>query len=279
VREIELDDQAAIQKACDTLALPLSEYNFSNLYLFRKIHNYKLYETGSDLSVFGTSYDKHTFLMPLFHPKNWKELLSSANEIGADYLFPTSKQWWPEIEQEGLSISIKEDESDYLYETESIRTCKGRHLSNHRNIVKQLLSSYDISCIRYRPELLQDVLTIIHNWADEKETPADIGPFIEGLQHAEKLHIEGWLFYADSKPVGCLFGQPLSRDIYLYHFSKALSEYRGLARYMRQRTAEDIPQQFTYLNWEQDLGIPGLRRFKKSYRPIQLLQKGRIWIN
>jgi hypothetical protein len=133
--------------------------------------------------------------------------------------------------------------------------------------------------MRYRPELLSDALSIIHKWASEKGIPqdhADIGPFVEGLQYAEKLHIEGWLFYADSQPVGCLFGQPLSKDIYLYHFSKALSQYRGLARYMRQRTAEDIPQQFSYLNWEQDLGIPGLRQFKRSYRPIQMLQKGRV---
>jgi len=273
VREIEIDDQVAIQKACDLLALPLSEYNFSNLYLFRKAHNYKLHEIGSDLSVVGTSYDKQTFLMPLFHPKNWKEFFSSAKKLGADYLFPISEQWWPEIEQEGLSIMVKEDESDYLYETEAIRMCKGRHLSNHRNIVRQFLSTYDVSCTRYRPELLKDVLTIIHNWADEKETPADIDPFIEGLQCAEKLLIKGWVFYADSQPVGCLFGQPLSKDIYLYHFSKALSHYWGLAQYMRQRTAEDIS--FTYLNWEQDLGILGLRQFKRSYRPIQMLQKGR----
>jgi len=220
--------------------------------------------------------------MPLFHPSCWSDLIAHAKTLSIDYLFPISESWWPEIEQEGLSISVVEDESDYLYETEHIRICKGRHLCNHRNIVKQLLDKHTMMCQRYTIDAKDDVLSVIRAWAKEKqllEDHADILPFKEGLQHASTLDLEGWIFYADSQPVGSLFGQALSDEIYLIHFSKALSEYRGLARYMRQCSAQQIPDQFKYLNWEQDLGIPGLRQFKHSYRPIQLLQKGRIWID
>jgi len=264
------------------LSAPLSEYNFSNLYLFRKVHNYKLQELeNGTLSIVGTSYDNHTFLMPLFRPKKWSDLIACAKTVGAEFLFPIPENFWPEIEQEGFSVSAIDDESDYLYEAECIRACRGRHLAPHRNIVRQLFGTHDVSCVRYTPDLLSDATSIINGWADKRDLShesADISPFLEGVQHAQRLHIEGWLFYIDAKPVGCIFGQTLSKETYLYHFSKTASQYRGLAQHMHQRTAEDIPEQFTYLNWEQDLGIPGLRQFKRSFQPTQLLQKGRVWV-
>ncbi len=72
---LSLNHQRIVQDACDRLCLPLSEYNFANLYLFRKTHQYRFVELGPERqAIKGISYRKQTFLMPLFHPNDWNEL-------------------------------------------------------------------------------------------------------------------------------------------------------------------------------------------------------------
>jgi hypothetical protein len=61
--------------------------------------------------------------------------------------------------------------------------------------------------------------------------------------------------------------------MFAVHFEKALEEYKGVYQYINQRFALSLPEDLVYINREQDLGDPGLRQAKMTYRPCSFVKK------
>jgi hypothetical protein len=278
---LSLNHQCLITSLCADLAIPLSEYNFANLYLFRKAHQYSVVEIKPSVyCIKGISYNGKTFFIPLFHPDDWALCIEIAEKHHIDYLFPIPEKWAPEIEDNGYSLDFSENDSDYIYDAEIIRTYRGRHLDGQRNLVRNLISDHTINVKEVNTVTLSEAIKVIDAWARENHSPSqsnDVEACCEGVEHASELGLQGWIYEVDSTPAGLLIGGPLTSNIYLYHFSKTSLGHRGLSTFMYQDAAARINQQYTLLNWEQDLGIEGLRHAKRSYHPQSLAKKGRLW--
>jgi hypothetical protein len=65
------------------------------------------------------------------------------------------------------------------------------------------------------------------------------------------------------------------RDDYaIGHFEKALKEHNGLYDYLKHTTAKELHEKgVKYINYEQDLGIVGLRQTKLLLHPEHYLKK------
>jgi hypothetical protein len=68
-----------------------------------------------------------------------------------------------------------------------------------------------------------------------------------------------------------------SGDTAVIHFERALRRYKGLHQVVNQAAASAILERgFTFVNREEDLGDPGLRRAKESYHPVRLAEALRL---
>jgi hypothetical protein len=64
-------------------------------------------------------------------------------------------------------------------------------------------------------------------------------------------------------------------------FEKAVldEEFRGIYQFINQAFASLLPEKYETINREQDLGDPGLRQAKESYRPMGFVKKYKICLN
>ena len=76
--------------------------------------------------------------------------------------------------------------------------------------------------------------------------------------------------------VAFTMGDPLSSDTYDVHFEKAYGEMQGAYAIINREFARWIRTNhpdIRYLNREDDMGVPGLRKAKESYYPDLMVEK------
>ena len=83
-----------LEKHFTEIEIPLSEYSFANLYLFRKNHDYEIID-GKQVFLKGKTYDGESYIMPTTDISNidFNELKKLLKPV--DFLFPVPEDWLP----------------------------------------------------------------------------------------------------------------------------------------------------------------------------------------
>ena len=174
---------------------------------------------------------------------------------------------------------------DYVYDGESLRTLAGRKNQKKRNHINAFLKDYEG---RYSYKLLEeedfdDCLELLKIWASNKE---ENNEFDEGIDDEsigirkifnnykylrENLKIAG--IYVDGKLEAFTMGELINPNMALIHIEKANPNIRGLYPYINQQFILNEFEDGEFVNREEDLGIPGLRKAKLSYHPVKFVEK------
>ena len=130
------------------------------------------------------------------------------------------------------------------------------------------------------PALIPHCLELEEKWCEEHG--CDEAESLEherkalnfALRHFEELDLFGGTIWVDGEIVAFTYGAPINQDTFGSHIEKADSRVDGAYAIINQEFAKHLPERFKYVNREEDLGIPGLRKAKLSYHPVILLEKG-----
>ena len=127
-------------------------------------------------------------------------------------------------------------------------------------------------------EYAGDALRILEAWRQQQETPGDYEAAREAVEKMEQLQLCGGIFYVNDQPVAYTLGEELARGrMWVTHFEKAIAgeQYKGIYQYVNQAFGAVLPEKYELINREQDLGDPGLRQAKESYRSVGFVRKYR----
>lgn len=168
---------------------------------------------------------------------------------------------------------------DYVYNAEDLRTLPGRRYQPKRNHINRFTAEYP----DYHYEVLtrdrfDECMALEREWrkvheGHTSELCAEQRAMQRGFEHFEELGLLGGSIYVGDRLVAFTFGSAVNDHTFDTHMEKADTEYDGAFTIINKLFAEHLPERFTLINREEDLGLDGLRRAKLSYHPAFLQHK------
>lgn len=283
IEKLELKHKSLLIKHFCRIQTELSEYSFSNLYLFQEKHQYCLLTTENGFFITGITYDGCSYIMPITDLKRevsleyLQELKKQLEHY--DMIFPIPEEWLDLFPEECFSVTYNRNDSDYIYNIEKLARFPGRKLHGKRNLLSQFLRNYKADFKIFGPENRGEMEEILRRWQAEtqlSEEETDFFACMKAIRHLEELGLCGTIFMADGESVGFLIGEEICDTTYGIHFAKGWKEIKGLYQYMFSKCSENYSQQYQCINMEQDMGKESLRVSKNSYLPDRLVKKYRI---
>ena len=175
---------------------------------------------------------------------------------------------------------------DYVYDINDLADLKGRKLHRKRNHLKHFKKNhpdYVVTPITF--ENMDRVRAFVSEWYKLKleENPDgdyhhEQAAFEKVFTHYEDLEMEGLLLEEHGEVLGFTMASPMSSDTFDVHFEKARGDIDGAYTTINSEFANYIRSKYPhikYLDREEDMGIPGLRKAKMSYFPHHLVKKYR----
>jgi hypothetical protein len=281
--KLELNHGETIGKLLKEIPTALSEYCFPNLYLFREKHDYSIININNNYYLSGVSYNKERYIMPLEDLESCSEdylknLVDLLNQY--DCIFPIPEKWLHLFPENKFRREFIEDDSEYIYNREKLADYPGRKLSKKRNLVSQFLRENDPEIRIIDKDSKPHIVELLKMWQERSEQEmgdSDYLSCIEGLEHFEDLKLTGAIFLVDNEPCGFIMGETAGESSYVIHFAKGDTNKKGIYQYMFQAYVREFCEDAKIINLEQDMGMEGLRKTKRSYQPDLMLHKYRIY--
>ena len=93
------------------------------------------------------------------------------------------------------------------------------------------------------------------------------------FEHFEELGLIGGCIYVGDRLAAFTYGSAVNDHTFDTHVEKADTEFDGAFTVINKLFAQHLPERFTLINREEDLGLDGLRQAKLSYHPAFLQHK------
>lgn len=293
-----IQDIGAIRKAMVNNRKQGCEMSAANTVLWARHYNTEIAFWKEEIiyrsSFLGDEYSYSCNLMSSTNPKAlFDRVVALAQEEKQPFRmhcmleeeFQMMEQWYPGMYQ----MTVRRQDSDYIYLREKLATLSGKKLHGKRNHINRFIENYpdwkyeaiteanEDECARMAMRwCFENGADEEDNWEHDKIDESKL--VVYAIRHREELGMKGGALRAGGRIVAITLGEPLTQNTFVVHFEKAFSDVQGAYPMINREFVRNELEEYTYVNREEDLGEEGLRKAKLSYRPERLLDKGMITI-
>ncbi|HEY5267857.1 MAG TPA: phosphatidylglycerol lysyltransferase domain-containing protein [Candidatus Saccharimonadales bacterium] len=266
---------------------PYSDFNFTSLLSWDTDDSTEVSMLNGNLVVRFTNYTTDNLLYSVIGDNMIDESLLELLAI------TTSIELVPEIVIKNINnfdlFDVEEDRGafDYVYILEDLASMNGKKYKTRRNklsLVTRDIGSNLRSVIitNVNKDMFLSLNKVSTSWQQNSQqnavdTDRENAAINRILSWSNSLNLFILIFYKDEDIVGFSINEKISDEYSICHFEKALPVHDNIYTYIVHESAKELLTLGSkYINWEQDLNLPGLRKSKLSYQPEKFLKKYQV---
>lgn len=235
----------------------------------------------------GTEYQWIVSGNELLSKQDWQEIKTIASDYTQGHSVTVSlisdNILSPEIKATHRLTEMDEDFYDYIYDCREQATCAGGKFEDMRRQTRLYFKNYGQhtkinvdNAISKSIITKESVMHLFDDWlgfgTDGSEDPQEEERAINAFFDKNNRKFFGELvvirIYYKNKLVAFSVSEVIDDDHAINHFQKANLNLSGISYYTFYSMMEVLNQKgIKYLNFQEDVGIPGLRSFKQKMRP------------
>lgn len=306
-KDIKTADKTVIQRFTLWGERQNCDLSFANLISWRFLYNTQ-YAIVDDYLVFRFYSGRHlAYMLPVAKPKEAedgsymkvepcddcsirviKAIREDSIAMGHPFLMLGVCNYTRDLIEKNIpdvfDIKPDRDYADYIYTREKLMNLSGKKLQSKRNHINKFKSLYPNYTYReLTPELIPQCISLEKQWRiiskdDNNSAPDDslseeLRSMTRAFNRWNDIGLIGGTIWVDGKLVAFTFGCPINQSTFDVCVEKADVNYEGAFAIINQEFAKHLPEQYFYINREEDMGDEGLRQAKLSYKPDILLEK------
>lgn len=288
LKTLELADKRSIQRLIKDFP-PYSDFNFTSLWSWNIHNGIHISQLNGNLVVLFSDYVTNEKFLSFI---GCSEVLTTAFEL-ISYSKKTYQKNFLKLLPEELALYFKfkhspftvhtdRDAADYIYLAEHLATMpEWRNSSKAKGLKKHLVGFPKYKVVVSSMKTIDKAVyhKMFHKWSMKKHTQEayDLNEFkaFERFLKLSDTSIKFISIYVDGVLAGFSAYEILAHGYAIAHFSKADTEdYHGIYDILNWEEGRVLHKRgVKFLNWEQDLGIEGLRYSKEKYKPLFLMKK------
>lgn len=289
-RPIRLEDRNAIQDILWKYQPETSTWTFTNLFIWRLHYGLQWSIYRDCLLVLCSANTNSVYAL---QPVGSSSRLEVTRTL-LQHLQDKKREIEPCIERadrrlvaevkgaKDLLIEPTREHFDYVYRSEDLIKLAGRRYHSKRNHINKFLRSYSFAYAPLNQEHVSACLELTETWCQMHRCEEDLSLLGEwqavrqALLQFRTLRVQGGVILIGGKVQAFALGELLNDETAVVHVEKANPEIPELYALINQQFCEKSWRKVPYVNREQDIGEPGLRKAKLSYHPDHLAETFRI---
>lgn len=175
------------------------------------------------------------------------------------------------------------DNFDYILSIDELTKLKGNKYGPKRNFINRFIKKHPDHVVTIlnikNPQVQQEIKILFCEWEKKQkrtrdETENELIALKRFLKSPTQVNLVSIGVYIDKTLVGFSINEIGHDQHGFLHFEKADIAYTGIFQYLKHVTALHLEKEgCLYINYQQDLGILGLRKAKQAWYPIRYLKK------